>query len=107
MYIYVCMYTCDCDHARHLLFPCHVKIPVISQNQIDIHFLSLSLSLSLSGCELPLGTSAQGLMYVDPEGTPLGEFDGTATNIREVFARMGFDDRMTVAAIGGGHAFGK
>ena len=68
---------------------------------------SLSLSLSLSGCELPLGTAAQGLMYVNAEGTPVGEFEGTADNIREVFARMGFNDRMTVAAIGGGHAFGK
>ena len=67
----------------------------------------LSLSLSLSGCESPLGTAAQGLMYVNAEGTPLGEFEGTADNIREVFARMGFNDRMTVAAIGGGHAFGK
>ena len=65
------------------------------------------LSLSLSGCELPLGTAAQGLMYVNAEGTPVGEFEGTADNIREVFARMGFNDRMTVAAIGGGHAFGK
>ena len=46
-------------------------------------------------------------MYVNAEGTPVGEFEGTADNIREVFARMGFNDRMTVAAIGGGHAFGK
>jgi catalase-peroxidase len=70
-------------------------------------YLYLSLSLYLSGCELPLGTAAVGLVYVNPEGTPKGEFDNTATNMREVFARMGFDDRQTVAAIGGGHAFGK
>jgi catalase-peroxidase len=54
-----------------------------------------------------LAAAGIGLIYVDPEGTPLGEFGGTAANIREIFARMGFDDRMTVAGIGGGHAFGK
>ena len=59
------------------------------------------------GCEPPLGSAAVGLIYVNPVGTPPGEFEPTAANIREVFARMGFDDRMTVAAIGGGHAFGK
>jgi len=58
-------------------------------------------------CVLPLGTAAVGLIYVEPVGTPEGEFEGTAQNIREVFGRMNFDDRMTVAAIGGGHAFGK
>lgn len=58
-------------------------------------------------CAAPLGTEAIGLIYVEPAGTPIGAFDGTAQNIREVFGRMGFDDRMTVAAIGGGHAFGK
>jgi len=59
------------------------------------------------GCESPLGTAAVGLIYVDPVGTPEGNFTSTAKNIREVFGRMGFNDRMTVAAIGGGHAFGK
>jgi catalase (peroxidase I) len=59
------------------------------------------------GCDAPLGTAAIGLIYVDPEGTPLGDVNQTAEHIREVFARMGFDDRQTVSAIGGGHAFGK
>ena len=58
-------------------------------------------------CDLPLGTEAVGLIYVDPAGTPEGDLVKTAPHIREVFARMGFDDRMTVAAIGGGHTFGK
>ena len=58
-------------------------------------------------CVIPLGTAAVGLIYVEPVGTPEGEFVGTAQNIREVFRRMNFNDRMTVAAIGGGHAFGK
>jgi len=58
-------------------------------------------------CESPLGAEFMGLIYVEPTGTPEGNFAGTAQNTREVFARMGFGDRMTVAAIGGGHAFGK
>merc|ERR1711971_404522 len=58
------------------------------------------------GCDSPLGAEAMGLIYVNPTGggRDLAE---TASNIREVFARMGFDDRMTVSGIGGGHAFGK
>ena len=47
------------------------------------------------------------LIYVDPEGVPLGDVQGTAEGIREVFGRMGFDDRLTVSVIGGGHAYGK
>ena len=58
-------------------------------------------------CDAPLGTAAIGLIYVDLEGTPLGDVNQTAEHIREVFARMGFNDRQTVSAIGGGHAFGK
>lgn len=46
---------------------------------------------------------------VNPEG-PIGQFGNTtasALDIRKAFARMGFDDRTSVALIGGGHAFGK
>mmetsp|Transcript_30722 Transcript_30722/g.91998 ORF Transcript_30722/g.91998 Transcript_30722/m.91998 type:complete len:247 (-) Transcript_30722:1604-2344(-) len=48
-------------------------------------------------------------VYVNPEGPEghKGDFEASAASIREVFGRMGFDDRATVATIGGGHAFGK
>jgi len=39
------------------------------------------------------------LIYVNPE-------KDTAQQVRETFARMGFNDQQTVAVVGGGHAFG-
>ena len=43
----VCPGTLRYVSICHFLLPCHFnKIPVVSQNQIDIHFLFLSLFLS-------------------------------------------------------------
>lgn len=60
-------------------------------------------------CESPLGPSTIGLIYVNPAGpaNATGDPEASARDIREVFSRMGFDDRTSVALIGGGHAFGK
>lgn len=61
------------------------------------------------GCEFPLGASRMSIVYVDPEGPEgqKGNVTAAAASMREVFGRMGFDDRHTVAVTGGGHAFGK
>jgi catalase-peroxidase len=56
----------------------------------------------------PYAADHMGLIYVNPEG-PGGNPDPllAARYIRQSFARMGMDDKETVALIVGGHTFGK
>lgn len=56
-----------------------------------------------------LGPTTMGLIYVNPAGPVGNQGDPVVagSDIRMAFSRMGFDDRESVALIGGGHAFGK
>lgn len=60
-------------------------------------------------CEYPHGASTIGLIYVNPAGpiNATGDPAESAHDIRRIFGNMGFNDRESVALIGGGHAFGK
>ena len=56
---------------------------------------------SPGSCTSPLGSTTVGLIYVNPEG-PNGDRDpvGSASQVRDTFARMGFSDKLAVALIG-------
>uniref|UniRef100_A0AAV1UZJ1 Plant heme peroxidase family profile domain-containing protein n=2 Tax=Peronospora matthiolae TaxID=2874970 RepID=A0AAV1UZJ1_9STRA len=59
-------------------------------------------------CEKPSGPTTTGRIAANPEG-PKNKPDpvGSALEVRDMFTRMGMNDRETVALIGGGHAIGK
>lgn len=68
-------------------------------------------------CQVPLGSTTVGLIYLNPEGPVEEDADGalapnpdpalTAVTIKDAFNRMGMNVEETLALIGGGHAFGK
>jgi catalase (peroxidase I) len=70
-----------------------------SEEQDMFHHITVD-----GAAEAPLGQNTMGLIYVNPQG-PMGEPDPqkAADTIRDVFGRMGMDDRENVALIGGGH----
>lgn len=59
-------------------------------------------------CQLPLGTSTVGLIYVNPQGfMGIPDQMHSALQMRDVFHRMGWNDTETVALVAGGHTFGR
>ena len=58
---------------------------------------------------ITIPSTFKGLIYVNPAGPDSDPNNPVASgaDIRRAFGRMGFDDRTSVALIGGGHAIGK
>ena len=71
--------------------------------------LNIDESCNIQGnCSEPLGSSAVGLIYVNPEGfLDVPDPSRTIMQVRKIFGRMDMNELEAAALIGDGYAFGK
>ncbi|KAJ5895090.1 hypothetical protein N7495_006781 [Penicillium taxi] len=93
-------------HARDFLEPIHAKFPWISYS--DLWTLAGSAAIQeLGGPKIPWrpGRQDKDLSACTPDGR-LPDGSKGQRHIRDIFGRMGFDDR-EIVALSGGHALGR